>query len=363
MDAQAVILAGGQGTRLHPLTRARPKPIVPLLNRPFLHYQLALLRQHRVTDIILSCSYRVDDVRAAMGTGDAAGVTLRYVVEAEPLGTAGGVRNAADLARGRLIVLNGDILTDADLSAVLAFHEARGSRTTICLIPVDDPTPYGLVETDARGAIRRFVEKPRPEEITTNMVNAGIYVIEADLLRRIPADRPVSIEREFFPALVADGVPCLGFPLRGYWRDIGSIEAYRAAQLDLLGGRVATPLVPPGTLRDGCWVGPDVELGPEVSLAGPSVIGAGVRAETGAQLGPRAVIGDGSRIAAGARVEGSILWERVVIGEHAVLRDCVIGAGAIIGAHVDAAPGVVLPSGAIVPDHARLVSGRAILGR
>ena len=355
MDVQAVILAGGQGTRLRPLTHTRPKPIVPLLNRPFLHYQLALLRQHGITDIILSCSYRVEDIRTAMGTGEAAGVRLRYVVEATPLGTAGGVRNAAELARGRLVVLNGDVLTDADLGAILRFHEARRAGVTIGLIPVDDPTAYGLVETEADGAVRRFLEKPRPEEVTTNLVNAGIYVLEAELLGRIPADRPVSIEREVFPSLLASGVPVFGAALGDhYWRDIGSPAAYREAQLDLLRGRVATTVRPAGTLREGCWVGADTRLAPGATLVAPAVIGAGVSVGAGARLGPLAVVGAGARIAAGARIEGAILWEGVAVGEGAVLRDCIVGADAVIGAHVEVAPGVVLEADAVVPDHTRL---------
>ena len=355
MDAQAVILAGGQGTRLRPLTRTRPKPIVPLLNRPFLHYQLALLRQHDITDIILSCSYRVDDIRAAMDTGAAAGVRLRYVVEAAPLGTAGGVRNAAALARGRLVVLNGDVLTDADLGALIRVHEARQARVTIGLVAVEDPTQYGLVETDATGAVRRFIEKPRREEATTNLVNAGIYVLEADLLERIPADRPVSIEREFFPSLLASGVAVFGASLDGrYWRDIGSPAAYREAQLDLLRRRVATDLLPAGTERDGCWVGARARLAPSATLVAPAVIGADVWAGADSRLGPLAVIGDGARIAAGARIEGAILWEGVTVGEGAVLRDCIVGSHAVIGAYVDAAPGILLEANAVVPDRTQL---------
>jgi len=356
VDVQAVILAGGQGTRLHPLTYTRPKPIVPLLNRPFLQYQLALLRGHGITDIILSCSYRVDDIRAALGTGDAAGVSLRYVVEQEPLGTAGGIRNAAELAHGRLVVLNGDILTDADLGAIMRFHEERQARVTIGLVPVEDPTQYGLVETDAGGAVRRFVEKPRRDEVTTNRVNAGIYVLEADLLGRIPTTRPMSIEREFFPSLLASRVPVFGCAIGNhYWRDIGSPAAYREAQLDLLRGRVATTVSPPGTLRDGCWVGADARLAPDATLTAPAVIGADVDAGAGARLGPFAVIGDGARIAAGACIEGTILWEGVAVGKDAVLRDCIVGANAVIGALVDAAPGVVVEANAVVPDRTRLV--------
>jgi NDP-sugar pyrophosphorylase family protein len=354
VDARAVILAGGEGTRLRPLTVTRPKPIVPLLNRPFLEYQLALLRQHGVTDIVLSCSYRVEDVRAAMGTGARAGVALRYAVEATPLGTAGGIRNAAEPGRGRLVVLNGDILTDADLGALLAFHEARGARTTIGLTAVDDPARYGLVETDPDGRIRRFVEKPRPEQITTRMVNAGIYVIEADLLSRIATDRPVSIERETFPALLADGIPCYGAPLGGYWRDIGTPAAYREAQVDLLQGRVATALTPAGLRRGGCWVGPGSTIDPTAVLHRPALLGAGVAVESAAVVGPLTVLGDGCRIAAGARVEGAVLWERVAVDAEAVLAGCVVGADARIGAGSHLGPGVALESGAVVPPRARL---------
>jgi NDP-sugar pyrophosphorylase family protein len=356
VDPQAVILAGGEGTRLRPLTLARPKPIVPLLNRPFLDYQVAHLRHHGVTDIVLSCSYRVEDVRAAMGTGAHAGVVLRYAVEATPLGTAGGVRNAADLGRGRVVVLNGDILTDADLGELLRVHEARGSGATIAVTPVDDPTRYGLVETESDGRIRRFVEKPPPEQITTNLVNAGIYVIEADLLRRIPADRPVSIEREFFPALVADGVPCFGVALGGYWRDIGTPAAYRDAQSDLLQGRAVTALAPGGARRDGCWIGPGARLDPAAILHGPALVGAGVAVEAGAVVGPLSVLGDGCRIGAGAQVAGAVLWERVAVEPEAAVLDSIVGADVRIGAGSRVGPGIVLESGRVVPARVRLAS-------
>src|SRR5437879_852048 len=259
---QAVILAGGQGTRLRPLTLARAKPVVPLLNHPFLAYQLALLRAHGVSDVVLACSYRVDDVRAALGDGASLGVRLRYIVEDEPLGTGGGVRHAADLASGTLFVLNGDILTDADLTAMRRLHEARRSRTTIFLQPVDDPRQFGLVETDADGRLLRFREKPTAEEeIPTNTINAGIYPIDAALLARIPRDRPSSIEREFFPALIADGIPSFGWCPRAYWRDIGNPSAYRAAQIDLLEDRARMPLSPPGERRGRSWIAAGASLG------------------------------------------------------------------------------------------------------
>ncbi len=353
---QAVILAGGQGTRLRPLTLARAKPVVPLLNQPFLAWQLALLREHGVTDVILACSYRVEDVRQALGDGGALGVRLRYVIETEPLGTGGGVRNAADLTRGTVFVLNGDVLTDADLSAMRRFHVSRRSRTTIFLMPVPDPRAYGLVELDGEGRLTRFREKPTADEpITTNTINAGIYLIDAALLARIPADRPVSIEREFFPALIADQIPAYGWTAAAppYWRDIGSPSAYRAAQMDLLDGRVRTTLAPAGQHHDGAWLSTGVR-GAKDCIVAPTVVGDDVEIGRDARVGPRVVLGAGCRIGAGARVENAVLWEDVHVGEGARLTDCVVAAHARIGAHAEIGADVVLESGAVVADRARL---------
>ena len=339
------------------MTLQRAKPVVPLLGRPFLAYQLALLRQHGVTDVILACSYRVEDVRQALGEAEHLGVRLRYVIETEPLGTGGGVRNAADLTRGTVFVLNGDVLTDADLTVMRHFHDSRGSRTTIFLMPVADPRAYGLVELDATGRLSRFREKPGPEEpITTNTINAGIYLIDAALLGRIPAGRAVSIEREFFPDLITDGIPCFGWTDAGptYWRDIGSPAAYRDAQLDLLAGHVRSTLAPPGEPRDGSWVASTARLSPEAQLHGPSVLGERVQIGRRAQIGPRAVIGDDSRIADEARVEGAILWDRVTVGPHATLCDCVVPSNVTIGAHAHIGPGAVLEANTTIPPGARL---------
>jgi mannose-1-phosphate guanylyltransferase len=333
--------------------------VVPVLNRPFLTWQLALLRKHGVTDVVLACSYRVDDVRSALGEAEHLGVRLRYVIEAEPLGTGGGVRNAADLTSGTVFVLNGDVLTDVDLSAMRAFHEERGSRATILLTRVADPRQYGLVETGSDGRLRRFREKPTGDEpITADTVNAGVYLLDAALLARIPGGRNVSIEREFFPGLIADGTPSYGWVSGAYWRDIGSPGAYRAAHVDLLMGKARMPLPPPGELRDGCWVEPDAALAAGAQLAPPAVIGAGVTVRVGARVGPLAVIGERCHIAEGARVEGAVLWERVEVGAHSTLRDCVVGADVRIGADVDIGPGVILESGAVIPDHTRLTAER-----
>ncbi|MGH7355367.1 MAG: sugar phosphate nucleotidyltransferase [Candidatus Rokuibacteriota bacterium] len=352
---QAVILAGGQGARLRPLTVARAKPVVPLLNRPFLAYQLALLADHGVRDVVLACSYRVDDVRQALGDAEHLGVRLRYIVETEPLGTGGGVRNAADLAAGSVFVLNGDVLTDADLGAMRRFHAERRARVTIMLTRVRDPRQYGLVETDPDGRLRRFREKPGPDEtLTTDTINAGVYLMDASLLERIPAGRPVSIEHEVFPGLIAGAIPCYGWLTESYWRDIGSPQAYRDAQLDLLAGRVRTSLEPAGERRNGSWLERDVRLATGAVLDPPAVLAAGVEVMAGARVGPFSVLGADTRIGPRARVEGAVLWERVDVGSDAVLRNCLVGADARVGAHAEIGPGVVLESGAVVPDRARL---------
>jgi mannose-1-phosphate guanylyltransferase len=244
-------LAGGQGTRLRPLTLGTPKPIVPLLNVPFLAYQLALLRRHGITDVVLSCSYLVDEVRRTMGDGAAHGVRLSYAVETDPLGTAGGVRNAMDLVRGLVVVLNGDILADLDLGAMLRFHAERGAKATLYLTRVPDPTQYGLVELEPDGAVRAFVEKPTADRVTTDTVNAGVYALDRSVVTAIPTGRAVSIERETFPGLLRDRVPFFGWVAESYWLDIGSPAKYRQGQLDLLAGKVATDVAPPGD-RHAC---------------------------------------------------------------------------------------------------------------
>ncbi|HEU4437603.1 MAG TPA: NDP-sugar synthase [Methylomirabilota bacterium] len=350
----AIILAGGQGTRLRPLTLAVPKPIVPLLNVPFLAYQLALLRRHGITDVVLSCSYLVDEVRRTMGDGRAFGVSLRYAVETEPLGTAGGVRNAVDMVEGLVVVLNGDILADVDLSAMLRFHEERGSRATIYLTRVADPTQYGLVELAPDGAVVAFIEKPAAGRITTDTINAGAYVLDRAVVASIPVGRAVSIERETFPGLLRDGVPFYGWVHPGYWLDIGSPAKYRQGQLDLLAGKVTTDVRPAGGGADGRFVAPGARVASDAVVSPPCVVGAGARLEGGSRVGPNAVVGAGCVVGAAATVEGAILWDRVEVGPGAVLRDSIVGADSRIGANAHLGPAAVLESGTRVPPGACL---------
>lgn len=305
-----------------------------------------------MTDVVLSCSYMVEEVRRAMGDGGAYGVELRYAVEAEPRGTAGGVRNALDLASGGLVlVFNGDVLTDADLSAMLRFHSERRASATIYLTRVPDPTHYGLVETAPDGRVLHFVEKPEADRVTTDTVNAGVYLLDGALLTRIPADRASSIEREFFPGLLADGIPFFAWVGGHYWLDIGSPAKYRQAQLDLMARKVSSPIT--AGRVDG-WIAPDIAPGPTVTITSPCVIGPQSRLGPGCRVGPETVLGPGCVVGRGASIEGAMLWERVEVGDGAVLRDCIVASGARVGAHATVGPGVVLEAERVVQDHARL---------
>jgi NDP-sugar pyrophosphorylase family protein len=306
------------------------------------------LRAHGIEDIVLSCSYMVEEVERTMGHGRDYGVRLRYAVETEPLGTGGGVRNAADLLSDVVVVLNGDVLTDVDLGAMLAFHRARGAAATIYLTRVPDPTAYGLVDLDPTGRIQRFLEKPDPGQVTTDTINAGAYILDRALLARIPVDRPVSIEREFFPGLLADALPFYGWVGEHYWLDIGSPAKYRQAQLDLLARRVAMRLPPEVLPADATSGDGEISVAATASIEAPALVGRGSRVEADARVGPWTVLGERCWIGPGARVERAVLWDGVTVGARAVLSECVVGADVSIGAGARVGAGVVLASGAVV---------------
>src|SRR6476660_6099129 len=237
---QALVLVGGEGTRLRPLTLTQPKPAVPLVDRPFIRFMVDWLGRHGVDDVVMACGFRAELLRQALGERTEAGTEIRDVSEDEPLGTAGPIRLAADsgLLDERFMVLNGDVLTDLDLSALQAFHEDREAVASLALFPVDDPTSYGLVRRDESGAVRGFLEKPDPEEIDTDEINAGAYVLDRTVVDLIPPGRSVSIERDVFPRLVGQGL--FGLRLEGYWMDIGTPERYLQASWDIIEGRVQT---------------------------------------------------------------------------------------------------------------------------
>lgn len=300
---QALVLAGGEGTRLRPLTHTVPKPVMPLAGRPFLTFMLDWLGRHGVDDVLLSCGFLAHAVEHVLGD-EHAGMRLRYVHEDEPLGTAGPVRLAAEegLLAERLFVLNGDVLTDIDLSAELAFHEQREATATLALIAVADTSSYGVVPTDSDGAVSAFLEKS-PGPPPTNRINAGAYVIEREVVERVPAGRAVSFEREVFPQLVGHGL--YGFAADGYWIDIGTPERYLEATYDLLSSRVTSTLPP----RD--------ETGSLVYE--PALI-------AGAHIGPQSVLGPHCSVGVDSVVERSVLHERVSVGSRCTIREAVLGA-------------------------------------
>jgi mannose-1-phosphate guanylyltransferase len=334
---QALVLAGGEGTRLRPLTNTTPKPVMPLAGRPFLSFMLDWIRAHGVDEVILSCGFMSDAVRLVLGD-IYDGMRLRYVIEDEPLGTAGPVRLAFDegVLEERLLILNGDVLTDIDLTAELEQHERTGARATLALYPVEDTSSYGVVPTAEDGAVEAFIEKGGGDA-PTNRINAGAYVIERDVVERIPAGRAVSFEHEVFPSLVGDGL--YGYDAAGYWIDIGTPERYLEATWDLLAGRVASTLPP----RDetGSLVHADCLV-------------------SGAHVGPQSVLGRHCSVGTDARVERSVLHDRVHVGADAAVVEAVLGERVRVGERARIGPRAMVGAGAVVAPDAVVEEGARV---
>ena len=325
---QAVVLVGGEGTRLRPLTLTQPKPALPLVDRPFIRYMVDWLGHHDVDEVVMACGFRAEDLRSALGDEIPGGPHIDYVEEGEPLGTAGPIRLAADrgLLGERFMVLNGDVLTDLDLTALQRQHAETGAVATLALHPVDDPSHYGLVRRTEVGEVLGFLEKPDASEIDTDEVNAGAYVLERSILDLIPGGRPVSIEREVFPLLVGEGL--YGRRLDGYWMDIGTPQRYLQASWDILDGTVHTELPGDG----GPFIDESAEVAPDARVTSRAVIRSGARIESGAEVS-ESVLLDRCRIGARAEVHGAILGADVAVGEDARVGDgSVIGDGASIDA-------------------------------
>jgi NDP-sugar pyrophosphorylase family protein len=347
---RAVILAGGEGTRLRPLTLTLPKPVVPVVDRPFLRHQLDLLAGAGVREVVFSVAFRPERVEAVFGDGSSFGVRIRYAIEDTPLGTGGAVRNALPLLDERTIVLNGDILTDVDLGEVVARHAGAGASATILLTPVANPASYGLVETDPGGRVLRFIEKPRPDEITTNTINAGIYVLETRVLDLMPAGVNYSIERGFFPALLARGDLVLGPVHPGYWIDIGTPEKYLQVHRDILSRRLPVPL--DGAPRAGGFVHPTADVSKDALLDGAFYVGPGCEVEAGARLGPDAVLVADVRVRTGACLRDSVLWRGAEAGPDCDVQGCLIGPGVRLG-RASVLRSAVLGEGSAVSDYSR----------
>ena len=347
---KAVILAGGEGTRLRPLTLSTPKPVVPVVDRPFLQHQLQLLARAGVREVVFSVAYQPERIRAVFGDGSALGMHIRYAVEETPLGTGGAVRNALPLLDERTIVLNGDVLTDVDLAAIVGRHLAEKAAATILLTPVPNPAAYGLVETDGEGRVRRFLEKPGPEEITTDTVNAGIYVLETPAIELMPAGVNHSIERGFFPALLARGDLVLGPVHRGYWIDIGTPQKYLQVHEDILSGLFPVPIE--GQRRGEGVIHETAHVAGDVVLDGHFYVGPGCEVASGARLGPSATLVADVSVASGAHVRESVLWRGASVGRDSELTRSLLGLGARLGRSV-VLHDAVLGEGSVVSDFSR----------
>ncbi len=333
---KAVIMAGGEGTRLRPLTSNCPKPMLPLANLPMMEHIVGLLRRHGINEIVVTVAFLADQIRTYFGDGSEFGVRMVYATEEQPLGTAGSVRNARDELTERFLVISGDVLTDIDLGAIVEVHERKGALATIGLSAVPNPLEFGIVITREDGSIERFLEKPSWGQVFSDTINTGIFVLEPEIFDFIPEGRPVDFSEEVFPALLAAGKPLFGHVAEGYWEDVGTLESYVSAHKDVMDGSVTVD-VPGFALGQGVWLGEGAEVHPDATIDGFAIIGENTRVEAGSRIGDYTVLGDNVRVRSGAELERSVVHDNVYLGEGTTLRGAVIGRTSVLrrGARCD----------------------------
>ncbi len=323
MLEQAIILVGGQGTRLRPLSYHMPKSMMPVLNRPFLEHTLAYLRNYGVRDVILALSYLPEAIQGHLGDGANLGIRLSYAVEDSPLGTAGAVKNAAPDLADTFAVLNGDIFTDLNLADLVTFHRRRSAKVTIALTYVDNPSAFGVVETESDDRVRRFVEKPSPDQITSHWINAGIYILEPEVLRHVPQNSHYMFERGLFPRLLELDEPVYGYPFSGYWLDMGTPDKYLCLNCDLLLAKATSHLTPEMNQEDiSCAA--DAVIHSSAKITGPAIISSKCRIDQEVRIKGPVVMGEGCHIGKGASLENAVLWPGVSVEADAILKQCVI---------------------------------------
>jgi len=353
---KAIIMAGGEGTRLRPLTCRRPKPLVPVANRPVMEYCVELLRQHGFKDIGVTLQYLPDQVQEYFGDGSDFGVRFHYFVEEEPLGTAGSVKNAACFLNEMFIVVSGDALTDFDLSQAVKFHRERGAIATLVLTRVENPLEYGVVITDPSGRIRAFLEKPSWGEVFSDRVNTGIYVLEPEVLNWVPEGKAFDFSKDLFPLLLREGQPLFAITLEGYWCDIGNINQYWQAHQDVLSGKVKVKVLGEEHGR-GLVIGEGVDIHPEAEVQGPVLMGSFCCIEKGAKVGPFTVLGPYCHISRGAKVERAVLWDSVKVGPSALVEGGILLNGAILESKSRVLEGAVIGNGSRVEARAEVRPG------
>jgi len=337
---KGLILAGGKGTRLRPLTINTPKPVVPVANAPFLLYQIDLMKSAGIDEIILSLSYQPRKIEDLLKDGSDYGVTIKYAVEGTPLGTGGAFKNAEEQIDSTTVVFNGDVLTSLDLNAVIARHKKANAVATIVLTPVENPSAYGLVETDAAGRVQRFIEKPGPDEVTSNNINAGVYVLEPSVLRYMPKGEAYSFERGLFPTLLENKELVLSYILNGYWIDIGTPQKYLEVHHDILAGRFRSPRIPARVGAAGTSA---------AGIDSKSIIDTDVAIRAGAHV-ENSVIGRNCKIGEAAHIIDSIIWPGTTIDAEARIHGSIVGKGCMIGHSAVLNPGTVLGDKTVVTD-------------
>ena len=354
---RAVLMAGGEGTRLRPLTCDLPKPMVPILNRPIAEHIVNLLKRHHINEIIATLFYLPDVMRDYFRDGTQFGVQMTYAVEEDqPLGTAGCVKNISALLADTFVVISGDCITDFDLSAAISFHKERRSKATLVLARVPNPMEFGVVITDEQQRICRFLEKPSSSEIFSDTVNTGIYILEPEVLRYLPNDEASDFSHDLFPLLLKKGEPIYGYVAEGYWCDVGSLESYREAQYDALNRKVHLEFAYP-EIAPGLWTGRNNTIDPLAQLNQPVLIGDNCRIGPRALLEPGTVIGDNVTIGADADLKRPIIWNGVSVGEEAHLRACSVTRGARVDRRAHVLEGAVVGALSTIGEEAQVNPG------
>ncbi len=353
---KAVIMAGGEGTRLRPLTSNAPKPMLPLVNRPMMEHVIELLKRHGIDDIVVTVAFMANAIRTYFGDGSEFGVKMTYATEESPLGTAGSVRNAMDQLDERFLVISGDVLTDIDLGAVIEFHTKQQAMATIGLVHVENPLEFGIVITREDGRIERFLEKPTWGQVFSDTINTGVFVLEPEIFDHIAPDRPVDFSGEVFPDLLAGDIPLFGAIAEGYWEDVGTLDAYVRAHKDILDGKVQVN-IPGFELSQGVWLGEGAEINPDAVLAGPAVIGDNCRVEAGARIGQYTVLGANVRVRHDAQLDRAVVNDNAYLGEAVRLRGAVVGRACDLRKGVRADEGVVIGDECFIGEEAHLGAG------
>jgi len=350
---KAVIMAGGEGTRLRPLTSNAPKPMLPLVNRPMMEHIIDLLKLHGIDEIVVTVAFMASAIRTYFGDGSEFGVSISYATEETPLGTAGSVRNAMDQLDERFLVISGDVLTDIDLGAIIAFHDEHQAMATIGLAHVENPLEFGIVITTEEGRIERFLEKPTWGQVFSDTINTGIFVLEPEIFDYIEADRPVDFSSEVFPKLLAGDLPLYGAIADGYWEDVGTLDSYVRAHKDILDGAVQVN-IPGFELSDGVWLGEGAEIHPEARINGPAVIGDNCRIEARSSIGQYTVLGANVRVRSEAQLERTVVNDNAYLGEAVRLRGTVVGRACDLRKGVRSEEGVVIGDECFIGEDALL---------